>query len=100
MDWKQPLGAVKSRVAAQLHALSVAVMVFWEAQRKWLKTWYVKLLAVTSIALAILTAATNIWGVSALNRDVLPSAVVAVSQSLDREVCAVTYNAILHKMMT
>lgn len=64
-----------------------SVRSFWGSQRKWLKTWYVKLLASVALVMGVATAVTNIWGVRALNHSAVPSATVSVSRLLNREVC-------------
>ncbi len=88
--WPEPVrqaGAqAQAQAQARLQALRQAAVVFWASQRKWLKTWYVKLLAAGAVLLGLATVAANVWGVRALNANVLPSATVAVSRALDREV--------------
>lgn len=85
-NWPQPLEQAKVVIAGRAQLAAVAARSFWESHRKWLKTWYVKLLGVMALSLGMLTALTNIWGVNWLNEQVVPSATAAVSQQLSREV--------------
>ena len=62
------------------------MLIWWQSQRQWLKSWYVKVLAAGALLLGLATATVNIWGVRAINANVLPTATVAVSHALDREV--------------
>lgn len=78
--------AVRAAAQARVAAARCAALIWWQSQRQWLKTWYVKVLAAGALLLGLATAAVNIWGVRAINANMLPSATVAVSQALDREV--------------
>ena len=85
--WPQPLEKAKQEAAEQFQMAIGSVRSFWSSQRKWLKTWYVKLLASVALVVGVATAVTNIWGVRVLNHSAVPSATVSVSRLLDREVC-------------
>ena len=77
---------VKAAAQARLAAAHSAALIWWQSQRQWLRSWYVKVLAAGALLLGLATATANIWGVHAINTNVLPSATMAVSQALDREV--------------
>jgi hypothetical protein len=78
--------AMRAAAQARLAAAHSAALIWWQSQRQWLRSWYVKVLAAGALLLGLATATANIWGVHAINANVLPSATVAVSQALDREV--------------
>lgn len=82
--------AVRAVAQARLAAAHSAALIWWQSQRQWLRSWYVKVLAAGALLLGLATATANIWGVHAINANVLPSATVAVSQALDREVGSAT----------
>ena len=77
---------MRAAAQARLAAAHSAALIWWQSQRQWLRSWYVKVLAAGALLLGLATATANIWGVHAINANVLPSATVAVSQALDREV--------------
>lgn len=78
--------AAKAAAHRRVAAARAVALLWWQSQRQWLKTWYVKVLAASALLLGLATAAVNIWGVRAINANMLPTATVAVSQALDREV--------------
>lgn len=69
-------------------AAADAVVELWEAEstRKWLQTWYIKLLAAAALALGLATAVVNLWAVRSINANLLPQASVAASRMLQRDV--------------
>ena len=84
--WPQPVENLKAEAAERFQGAVAAARSFWGAQRKWLKTWFVKLLASLALLVGLATAVTNVWGVRVLSHNVLPSATVSVSRMVDREV--------------
>lgn len=58
----------------------------WEAQRQWLQHSLARLALGLAVLLAAASAASNWWGVRALNRQVLPQAQAALQALLLREV--------------